>query len=255
MGHGKARSNRLARHASPVTRHPRKAVVLCAGEGTRLRPLTYEIPKPLVHVGGRPLLGWNLEVLASAGVEEVLINLHHKPEKIIGYVGDGTRFGVAVHYFFEEELLGTAGALDPMRERLSESFLVVYGDVVLDDFPISELISFHRERTGIGTVVLQETDRPQDCDIAELDHEGRIVAWHPVPGDFRYGKWGNAAVYLLEPRILSYLPRGARWDFVRDLFPQVLAAGEVLWGYISPVELLDIGTRERLEAARRRYGG
>ncbi len=237
------------------TPHPRKAVVLCAGEGTRLRPLTYDLPKPLVPVGGKPLLGWNLEVLAAADIEEVLINLHHKPEKIIAYVGDGSRFGISVHYSFEEELLGTAGALDRMRDRLTETFLVVYGDVVLDGFPLGELFAFHRERGGIGTVVLQETDRPEDCDVAELGPEGRIVAWHPAPGDFRYGKWGNAAVYVLGPRVLSYLPRGARWDFVRDLFPKVLEAGEALWGFISPVELLDIGTPERLEEARRRYGG
>lgn len=233
---------------------PRVAVILCAGEGTRLRPLTYEIPKPLLHVGGRPLLGWNLEVLARAGVEDVVINLHHKPERIMSFLGDGANFGVTVHYSFEEELLGTAGALDRMRGHLSERFLVVYGDVVIDDFPFDKLFYFHREHPGIGTVVLQETDRPEDCDIAEIDPQGRIVAWHPTPGDFRYGRWGNAAVYLLEPRILSYLPRGARWDFVRDLFPQVIAAGETLWAFISPVELLDIGTPERLEEARRRYG-
>lgn len=236
-------------------RNPRKAVVLCAGEGTRLRPITDEIPKPLVRVGGRPLLGWNLEVLAGAGIEEVIINLHHKPEKIVAYVGDGGRFGLGVHYTFEEELLGTAGALDRMRAHLGDTFLVVYGDVVLDGFPLEELFRFHREKGGIGTVVLQETDRPGDCDIAELDPEGRIVAWHPAPGDFRHGKWGNAAVYVLEPRILSFLPRGARWDFVRDLFPRVISAGEPLWGFVSPVELLDIGTPERLREARRRYGG
>ncbi len=233
---------------------PRVAVLLCAGEGTRLRPLTYEVPKPLLRVGGRPLLAWNLDVLSRAGIKEVIINLHHKPEKIVSYLRDGSDFGVSVHYTFEEELLGTAGALDRMRRYLSERFLVVYGDVVLNGFPLEDLFSFHHEHRGIGTVVLQETDRPEDCDIAELDPRGRIVAWHPAPGDFRYGRWGNAAVYLLEPRILSYLPEGARWDFVRDLFPAALEAGEELWGFISPVELLDIGTPERLEEARRRYG-
>jgi len=242
-------------HSPSTLFQPRKAVVLCAGEGTRLRPLTNETPKPLLRIGGKPLLGWNLEVLARAGIQVVLINLHHLPQRIISYVGDGLRFGVTARYYFEEELLGTAGALDPMRHELREPFLVVYGDVVLNDFPFGDLFRFHREKTGIGTVVLQETDRPGDCDIAELDPEGRIVAWHPTPGDFRYGKWGNAAVYLLEPRILSYLPRGARWDFVRDLFPKVLSTGETLWGFVSPVELLDIGTPERLGEARRRYGG
>jgi mannose-1-phosphate guanylyltransferase/phosphomannomutase len=208
-----------------------------------------------MHVGGKPLLGWNLEVLAAAGVTEVLINLHHKPEKIVAYVGDGARFGVSVQYFFEEELLGTAGALDVMRKYLPERFLVVYGDVVLDKFPFAKLFEFHHDKAGIGTVVLQETDRPEDCDIAELDREGRIIAWHPAPGDFRYGRWGNAAVYLLESRILSYLPPNSRWDFVQDLFPRAIAAGERLWGFISPVELLDIGTPERLATARRRHGG
>ncbi len=231
---------------------PRVAVVLCAGDGDELWPPAYGIPKPLLRVGGKPVLGWNLEVLAGAGVEEVLINLHHKPEKIISYVGDGGPFGVSVRYYFEEEPLGTAGALDRMRERLVRAFLVVHGEVVLDGFPLGELFAFHRKRRGIGTVVLREGDRPGEHGLVELSDEGRIVAWYPVKGS--EGKWEYAGICLLEPGILSHLPKGARWDLVRDLFPRVIESGETLWGFISPVEIIDVGSPEGLEEARRRFG-
>lgn len=227
--------------------------MLCAGEGTGLRPLTDEIPVPLIRLGERPLLGWNLEVLARAGIQEVLINLHHKPEKIISYLRDGRAFGISIRYYFEEELLGTAGALDRMRDRLKETFLVVYGDVVLGDFPFGGLFEFHRGRRGIGTVVLREMNRPGEQWFPELSPDGRIVAWHP-PGEGNSGRWRPAGIYLLEPGILSYLPRGARWDLVRDLFPRVVEAGEAIWGFVSPVELLDIGEPEGLEEARRKLG-
>jgi mannose-1-phosphate guanylyltransferase/mannose-1-phosphate guanylyltransferase/phosphomannomutase len=232
-----------------------KAVVLCAGLGERLRPLTDETPKALIPVGGRPLLTWTLERLAQAGVKEVLINLHHLPQKIPDFVGDGSAYGLSVRYFFEEDLLGTAGALDPMRPFLPGPFYVVYGDVFLDDFPLEALPKLLRERGGIGVITVQRTDRPQDCDIVEVDSAGRVVAFHPAPGDFRYGDLGNAAVYFLSPRILTHLPEGAKWDFVRDLFPRALSAGETLWAYPSPVELFDIGTPERLARLRERLVG
>lgn len=225
-------------------------MVLCAGEGQRLRPLTDRVPKPMIELGGRPLLSWNLERLATAGVGEVLINLHHLPQVITDFVGDGGRWGLVVRYFFEERLLGTAGALGPMRPFLQEPFFVVYGDVFLDEFPLGELPALLAERGGMGVIVVQETDRPQDCDIVEVDHEGRAVAFHPAPGDFRFGKWGNAAVYFLSPQILGLLRPGESADFVRDLFPRVLAAGETLWAYRSPVELPDIGTPDRLARLR-----
>lgn len=232
-----------------------KAVVLCAGVGERLRPLTDEVPKPLIPVRGKPLLAWTLERLSACGVTEVLINLHHLPHKITGFLGNGSAFGLSVAYFFEEELLGTAGALDRMRGHLRGPFFVVYGDVFLDEFPLRDLQEILRERGGLGVIVVQNTDRPQDCDIVEMSKDGRVVALHPAPGDFRFGSWGNAAVYFLSPKILNYLPRGAKWDFVRDLFPRTLSAGETLWAYPSPVPLPDIGTPERLARLRERMKG
>ena len=232
-----------------------KAVVLCAGVGERLRPITDEVPKPLITLKKKPLLAWTLERLSACGVTEVLINLHHLSHKITDFLGNGSALGLSVSYFFEEELLGTAGALDGMRGHLREPFFVIYGDVFLDEFPLRDLPEVLKGRGGLGVIVVQETDRPQDCDIVEVDHEGHVVAFHPAPGDFRFGKWGNAAVYFLSPRILNYLPTGAKWDFVRDLFPRALSAGETLWAYPSPVELLDIGTPERLATLRERMEG
>ncbi|MGC9530457.1 MAG: nucleotidyltransferase family protein [Candidatus Bipolaricaulaceae bacterium] len=229
-----------------------KAVVLCAGVGERLRPLTDSRPKPMVEVGGRPLLDWTLRALRRAGVDEVLINLHYLPHHITWFVGDGRRFGLSVRYFWEDQLRGTAGALHPMRPQLQDPFFVVYGDVFLGDFPLQDLRSFFQIRDGLGALVVQPTLRPQDCDIVEVDHTGQVVALHPAPGDFRWGELGNAAVYLLSPRALRYLPPAGTEDFVRDLFPRALAAGEILWAYRSEHELWDIGTPDRLNALRER---
>jgi NDP-sugar pyrophosphorylase family protein len=179
-------------------------------------------------------------------------NLHYLGEKIEKHLGDGSDFGVAITYSHEEELLGTAGALRAFAESLDEPFVVVYGDV-LTDFDLDALRSYHEQKGGIATIVVQRTDRPGDCDIVEVERESRITAFHRAPGSFAHGNLGNAALYLLEPEILPYLPTKGAADFIVDLFPRALKAGEGLYAYESAEELLDIGTKERYEEAQRRY--
>ena len=229
-----------------------KAVILCAGEGERLRPLTLTIPKPLLPIGDRPLIDHTINWLASYEIHDLFINLHHLGEKIEKHLGDGGRYGALITYSHEEELQGTAGALHAFSELLDEPFVVVYGDI-LTRFDLGKLEAFHRAHGGMGTLVAQRTDRPHDCDIVEIDADNRVIDLHHAPGDFSHGNLGNAALYLLEPEILEFLPPQGPADFVVDLFPRALAAGNALYAYESDEELLDIGTRARYEEAQRRY--
>ncbi len=228
-----------------------KAVILCAGEGERLRPLTLTTPKPLLPIGGRPLIEHTIAWLADYGINELCINLHYLGDEIERYLGDGSKWGVQITYSHEQSLLGTAGALRPFSPVLDDPFVAVYGDI-LTQFDITRLEAFHHARAGIATIVVQRTDRPHDCDIVEVDEADMVTGLYRAPGDFTHGDLGNAALYLLEPRILTYLPPGAS-DFVADLFPRALAAGERLYAYESDEELLDIGTHARYEQAQRRY--
>ncbi len=228
-----------------------KAVILCAGEGERLRPLTLTTPKPLLPIGGRPLVEHTIDWLRGYGATDLLINLHHLGERIESHLGDGRRFGVRISYSHEAVIQGTAGALRAFADALDAAFLVIYGDV-LTHLDLDRLRADRVRTAGIGTLVAQRTDRPEDCDILEVDETRRITALHRAPGSFAYGNLGSAALYLLEPEILDYIPEGGAPDFVADVFPRALAAGERLYAYESEEELLDIGTPERYKAAQRR---
>ncbi len=229
-----------------------KAVILCAGEGERLRPMTLITPKPLLPIGDRPLIDHTIDWLASYGIHDLFINLHHLGDKIEAHLGHGGKYGARITYSHEEELQGTAGALRAFSDLLDEPFVVVYGDI-LTSLNLAKLEAFHNAHGGTGTLVVQRTDRPHDCDIVEVDADNKVVALHHAPGNFSHGNLGNAALYLLEPQILKFLSQEGPADFIIDLFPRVLAAGRALYAYESDEELLDIGTHARYEEAQRRF--
>ena len=229
-----------------------KAVILCAGEGERLRPLTLTTPKPLLPIGDRPLIDHTIDWLVDYRISDLFINLHHLGDKIEAHLNDGSSYGAHITYSHEEQLQGTAGALRAFADLIDEPFVVVYGDI-LTQFDLGKLEAFHRAHGGMGTLVVQRTDRPHDCDIVEIDADDRVVNLHHAPGDFSHGNLGNAALYLLEPEILEFLPQHGPADFIVDLFPRALEAGKRLYAYESTEELLDIGTHARYEETQRRY--
>src|ERR1051326_4195920 len=148
-----------------------RALILAAGEGTRLRPLTLDRPKPMLPVGGRPILEHLVVLLRDHGIREVAINLHYKPRGISDYFGDGTRFGVQITYSLEARLLGSAGAakqLDWFLGSTSEPFIVIYGDV-LADIDLHQLINVHGSKRGLGTLALYHVEDPGRCGIVELE--------------------------------------------------------------------------------------
>src|SRR5512145_995351 len=157
-----------------------KALILAAGAGTRLRPLTDSCPKPMLPIAGRPLLEWTLLGLRHYGIEAVALNLHHLPDIVQAGLGDGSRFGMQLHYAYESKLLGTAGALHNFPGFFDQPFLVIYGDLLLD-LDLDDLINFHRERYALLTLALKHTDTPQSQGMIEVDPSGRVLQFVEKP--------------------------------------------------------------------------
>lgn len=228
-----------------------KALILAAGEGTRLRPLTADRPKPMLPVGGVPLLERIVLLLKRCGVTDIAINLHYRPWTIVHHLGQGQRWGVHIHYSFEEELLGSAGAAKRLEWYLNESFVVYYGDVYTE-MDLSGLAAAHRGGGALVTMALYAVDNPTECGIVELDDQSRVLRFVEKPApDQVFSRLANAGIFVVEPEVLSGLPVGRCLDFGHDVFPQMLASGQTIAGYPITETLIDIGTLESYEKAQR----
>jgi len=228
-----------------------KALVLAAGEGRRLRPLTYDRPKPMLPVGDRPLLEQIIILLREHGVTEIAINLHYKPWVIVHHLGHGRRWGVRIHYSFEEHLLGSAGAARRLAWYFNDGpFLVFYGDLYTD-LNVSDLIARHRQGNALITMALYEVENPTACGIVELDDDNRVTRFVEKPApDQVFSRLANAGVFVVEPRVLDLIPPETPYDFGRDLFPRMLAEGLPIQGHRIREMLIDIGTLENYQRAQ-----
>jgi predicted dehydrogenase/molybdopterin-guanine dinucleotide biosynthesis protein A len=226
----------------------RKALVLAAGQGTRLGAATREIPKPMLRVRGRPVLERHVEQLAAAGVTDLWINLHHQGQVIEDYFGDGKPWGIQIQYSRETTLLGTSGALKKLEQEFAgEPFFVVYGDNV-GSCDYAALAQTHQPGTLL-TVALCHKDDVSHSGIAALDQDGRILRFveKPSRGE-EFSHWVNAGFYAVSPELLPLLPAGAS-DFGRDVIPRLLAEGRTVRGYCLPVPVEGIDTPEMLASA------
>lgn len=219
-----------------------KAMILAAGEGRRLRPLTETVPKPLLPVGGRPLIARLIDLLRQHGVQEIAINLSHQPGAIRSSLGDGSQLGVRITYSVEDTPLGTAGGVKRMAPFFgNEPFFVLYGDV-LTNMDLTSLRSFHTERRAALTMGLYQPEEPSECGIVQLGVNNRILTFVEKPESGREpSAWANAGVYVVEPAVLRHIPPGA-FDFGAELFPLLLERGFALFGYMSDALVVDIGT-------------
>jgi NDP-sugar pyrophosphorylase family protein len=206
-------------------------MILAAGSGTRLRPLTSTVPKGMVSVAGKPVLAHAIEHLRQYGVSTIVINLHHLPDVIRDYFRDGRRWGVSITYSVEDIPLGTAGAVAKMRDRLTDTFFVWYGDNI-STCRLDRLAAFHRSKGGIASLALFHRNDTTSSGVAELDGTDRITRFLEKPAvDDTSSRWVNAGIYLLEPDVLTSIPRAAPSDFGRHVFPAMLAAGRSIYGY------------------------
>jgi mannose-1-phosphate guanylyltransferase/phosphomannomutase len=229
-----------------------KAMVLCAGFGTRLGDLTREVPKPMLLLEGHPLLAYLLGHLKSHGFDQIAVNLHFMPETIRSYFGDGSRWKLPLSYSFEETLLGTAGGLKKMQPcfEQEEAFLVQYGDVLTDqDF--SALLRFHREKRALITILIHERSRSNS--VVSLDPSGRIIRFLERPSEEMRASvkssWVNSGVCVCSPEIFPFIPADRPADLPRDVFARLVESGR-LYGFPLTGYRCAVDSPERLAEAR-----
>jgi mannose-1-phosphate guanylyltransferase/mannose-1-phosphate guanylyltransferase/phosphomannomutase len=228
-----------------------KAMVLAAGEGRRMRPLTESLPKPMLPVARRPLLAHIVDLLSRHGVTDVGVNLHHQPETIVAYLERMRQAGLQVTFSMEERLLGSAGGVKRLEAFFEDGpFFVIYGDV-LTDIDLTALAAFHIQRRAAVSIALYEAEDLTACGVARLGAGDRIVEFveKPAPAEAP-STWANAGVYVVEPDVLRNVPPNRHFDFGQDLFPLLLAEGAPLFGYRSDAVVIDIGTLEGYRKAQ-----
>jgi NDP-sugar pyrophosphorylase family protein len=210
----------------------KKAVLLAAGKGTRLHPLTESRPKPMLLIGESPVLEYTIRRLVRYGISEIAINLHHSAQVVIDYFGDGSRHGVKIVYSYEPSLLGTAGAIKKLSPLLrNESFYVQYGDN-LTTCELERFTLFHEQHGGIASIALFYKEDVTPHSAVELMPDGRITRFVEKPkAEEAPSQWISAGVLLLEPEILDFIPANAVYDFGFHLFPKLLSRGEKIYGY------------------------
>jgi mannose-1-phosphate guanylyltransferase len=227
-----------------------QALILAGGKGTRLRPLTMHTPKPIVPIANQPFLLYQLELLTRADVRDVILSLSYQPQKIEDKLGDGTDHNVRISYAVEASPLGTAGAYRNAASLISETTVVFNGDV-LSDIDMNDVIRFHRERQAAATIVLTPVSNPTAYGLVETDKkDGRVRRFleKPKPEEVTCDTI-NAGIYILEPRVLDYVPEGEPFMFEYGVFPQLLEREEPFFAYVWSGYWRDIGTASSYLAA------
>ncbi len=218
-----------------------KAIIMAGGEGSRLRPLTCDLPKPMIPVLNKPVLEHTIELLKRYGITEIGITLMYHPQIIKDYLGSGKNLGVKITYFIEEAPLGTAGGLKSAQWFLDEPFIVISGDSITD-INLEQAIEYHIEKNSFATIVLSRVEVPLEYGVVLTNDSGRITGFVEKPS------WGelfsdtvNTGTYIFEPEILNYIEGDRNTDFSRDVFPLLLVNSREMYGYISSDYWCDMG--------------
>ena len=233
-----------------TSRDPMQAVIMAGGEGSRLRPLTSNLPKPMLPIANRPMMEHIIMLLREHGVTDVVATVQFLASLIRNYFGDGSDLGVSLSYATEEVPLGTAGSVLGAREMLSGPFLVISGDA-LTDIDLDEVIRFHRARDAAATLVLKHVQDPLEFGIVMTTEDGRIERFLEKP------TWGqvfsdtiNTGIYVLEPEVLDLIPPDEPYDFSSQLFPAMLDKGLPLYGFVTDAYWADVGTTDAFVQAQ-----
>lgn len=222
-----------------------KAVLLSAGLGERLRPLTNDIPKVMVPLAGKPLLQYTIESLASLGLKEFYLNLFWKGEVIKNHFGDGGKFGIYMTYLEEPVLWGTGYALKQMQSWLEDAeFLIVYGDKYLE-FDFAKFFAWHKQKNGFGSIVVGKTANPLGAGIMLLDRENRIIKFKekPKPEEV-FSDLSNKGICIFKPQVFDYIPDNELYDIGHDLIPKLISE-QPIFGYYTDEKIVDVGTPEK----------
>ncbi len=231
-----------------------KAVIMAGGQGTRLRPLTSDQPKPMIPIANLPCMEHIVGLLKRHGFTDIAVTLQFMPEEIRDYFGDGSDWGVDIGYSVEDAPAGTAGSVKMAEQQLGlrgERLLIISGDA-LTDADLTRLLRFHEEKGSEATMVLKSVENPLDFGIVILEEDGRVSRFLEKPA------WGqvfsdtvNTGIYLLEPSVMEEIPSEGEYDFSKELFPKLLEAGRPMYGYVTEDYWEDIGTLEQFASAQR----
>lgn len=218
-----------------------KAVIMAGGEGTRLRPLTCNRPKPMVPIANKPVMEHIIELLKKHEFIDIAVTLQYMPEIVREHFNDGSEYGVKMNYFIEKTSLGTAGSVKSAEKFLDDTFIVISGDA-LTDIDLKKAVEFHFSKGSIATLVLKQVDIPLEYGIVVTDQDGRITRFIEKPS------WGevfsdmvNTGIYILSPEVLGYFRRNEMFDFSKDLFPILLGKNLPIYGYVTENYWCDIG--------------
>jgi len=234
-----------------------KALILAAGVGTRLEPLTLAVPKPMMTIIGKPVMQFNIELLVKYGLSEISANLHYFPEQIENYFSGGSRFKSNISYSFEPVLTGTAGGVYIMGRVINdikETFVVMSADS-LTDINIAQVIAFHKSKKSKATIVLKPMDDVSHFGVVILDKDKKIMAFQEKPESGKeLSKLVNTGIYVFEPEILDMIPPSTFYDFGKQLFPILVEKGIAFFGYETSSYWCDIGTIPQYKQANMDFG-
>jgi NDP-sugar pyrophosphorylase family protein len=235
-----------------------KAMVLAAGQGTRLRPLTDTRPKALVPVGGRPMIEYSLLLLRHYGIRDIVINLHHHGDQIENRLADGSQLGIQITYSIEPQLLDTGGGLLKAKPFLQDDTFIVINTDVLIDLQLDELLKFHRKQQAAATLVLRPDRDADQYGSMDIDEEGRICRFletrTPVQALGPIRKLMFTGVQVLEPTVFDYMDAAMtahKFSTTRETYPRMLSDGQPLYGFCFDGFWQDLGTAERIREAER----
>jgi len=222
-----------------------KALILAGGEGTRLRPLTLNMPKPIVPVANIPFLAYQIELLSRHGIREVILSLSYQPHKIQAVLGDGSNLGTRIQYVVEKSPLGTAGAFKNAEAWLNQATVVFNGDI-LCELDLGEVIRHHQSHKATATLVLTRVENPSAYGLVETGEGDQITRFLEKPSaDEITCDTINAGTYVLEPEVLQWIPAGENHSFERGLFPTLLRHKRPMAAYVSEGYWIDIGTPQK----------
>lgn len=228
-----------------------QAIILCAGFGTRLRPLTDTIPKAMVPIADKPLLEHNIEQYKKFGVNEFLINLHYLPDVIKDYFGDGSKWGAKIIYKYEPEILGTAGAIKNFEKELDNEFFLSYGDVLSFADYGGLYKNFLEKSEAIGIETIGETSHPHDSDLAEVDDNFKFIKIYRKPHEKIPEKYKSMrGLYVFKKQIADHIPENVYYEIDHQLLPDILSKRISFYGHETGGYIKDIGTPERYQKAQ-----
>lgn len=227
-----------------------QAVILVGGEGARLRPLTYELPKPMVPICGKPFAQYQIELLKRHGIEEIIFSCGYKWNAFEEYFGDGSQWGLKIHFVVENHPLGTGGAIKNVEPLLNGTDFLVFNGDILSQFDLTDAIDFHKKKGSHCTIALTPVEDPSLYGVVEMDKTGKILNFveKPKREEARSNRI-NAGLYVMNPQFLKMMEKDEKYSIEREIFPKMLENDTPMYGYNYPGYWMDIGTPYKYLAA------